>query len=197
MHRLPKLNSARPDDGQRLIGQTSRAFKVRERRATGRRPKSAPARGDQRKKRSCEFPSLARSPSRAAGYFSFGKSDTALPKALNFNSSRTDAALAHSTAHTIPHRPRRIETCETHVRLRRSPPFRARNGMEETGGRKSGSLHTLFGEGLQFFARDDRNHAAIICSKRKKSPRCNFPSLPGRPRPPSSSVKTKRNSARG
>ena len=132
-------------------------------------------------------PSLARSPSRAAGYFSFGKSDTALPKALNFNSSRMDAALAHSTAHTIPHRPRRIETCETHVRLRRSPPFRARNGMEETGGRKSGSPHTLFGEGLQFFARDDRNHAAIICSKRKKSPRCNFPSLPGRPRPPSSS----------
>ena len=58
---LPKLNSARPDDGQRLIGQTSRAFKVRERRATERRPKSAPARGDQRKKRSCEFPSLARS----------------------------------------------------------------------------------------------------------------------------------------
>ena len=37
------------------------------------------------------------------------------------------------------------------------------------GGGKVGRLLTLFGEkALQFFAYDDRNHAAIICSKRKK-----------------------------
>ena len=84
--------------------------------------------------RGCEFP-LPLAARGGIPYLSFGKSDTALPKALNFNLSRASegAALAHFV-HTpletsSPASPRRIEPCETHMWwLRRSPPFRAPNG---------------------------------------------------------------------
>ena len=149
-------------------------------------------------KRSCEFPlplcsalSLLPSPAapeRAAGYFSFGKSDTALPTALNFNSSRSDEGRTDGRSRppslhpysTEGERPRALlrlnrNLRNTHVaarlrlrlRLRRAPPFRDRGGKM---GRRT--LYLVRGRALRSFAHDDRNHAAIICSRRsEKNPR--------------------------
>ena len=114
-------------------------------------------------------PSLPPSPAaseRAAGYFSFGKSDTALPTALNFNSSRSDEGRTDGRSRppslhpysTEGERPRALRLNRnlrnTHVvarlRLRRAPPFRDRGGKM---GRRT--LYLVRG----------REGAAIFCSR--------------------------------